>query len=301
MQPGLTRAVPMGILGFIAGALFVVIVRALQGLDPIWDQQIGIIIASFTTAGAFVWGMGAFNPKMNEHPHEPPSEYGLILADQAEHAEGEDEDDLLKEYPVGSLVGWSIWQVSFWSILLLIVLFSIASLLGIFTLQQTADPEAATEAIGTFTADLPLVGEVVLSQLTAFAALIIFTLLSLAVAAGLIAAAFVALSGGVTVAKASDNVPLGTAPAPERTRRDEIIDVVKVIVIGVVTYVVFYYVLIGLVLPNPEVVRVMLSLVHAVIIALLLVYPMSVLRAISGLSGWLARVLRGLPGFLGNK
>jgi len=34
MQPGLARAVPLGILGFIGGALLALVIRMLQGLDP---------------------------------------------------------------------------------------------------------------------------------------------------------------------------------------------------------------------------------------------------------------------------
>jgi hypothetical protein len=67
MQPGLPRAVPFGIVGFLLGAALVIIIRSLQSMDPIWNPEIGLVFAGFMAAGFFVWGIGAFNPKLSEH------------------------------------------------------------------------------------------------------------------------------------------------------------------------------------------------------------------------------------------
>lgn len=66
-KPGLTRAIPMGILGFVIGALLVLAVRALQGMDPLWEPGVALAITPLFTTFFFLWGMGAFNPKMSEH------------------------------------------------------------------------------------------------------------------------------------------------------------------------------------------------------------------------------------------
>jgi hypothetical protein len=299
MRPGLTRAVPVGLLGFLIGALVVLVLRWVQGLDPVWDAEIAVIVATFTSAGFFVWGLGAFDPRMSEHPHEPQSEYGLILAEDAHEDEAEEEE----AEPV-RLLGATIWQVSFWTIVVVVVLFGLATMPHGFTLQQSNDPEATFEQVGYYTMQLPFDGpEVEISQLTLFAGFIIFTLASLTMAGGAIALLMTFLSQNVAEARANPELPLGSEPPAEveRTPLSIALTVVKAAVIGVIVYALFYFALIGLVLPQPEWLRVGLSLVHAVLITWLVLYPVVLLRAISRGAGWLARVLRGLPAFLGNR
>ncbi|MEO8397951.1 MAG: hypothetical protein ABI700_33465, partial [Chloroflexota bacterium] len=67
MQAGLSRAIPMAIIGFMVGALVTILLRGLQSLDPIWSAGPGLVLAGFTMAGFFVWGMGAFDPKLSVH------------------------------------------------------------------------------------------------------------------------------------------------------------------------------------------------------------------------------------------
>jgi hypothetical protein len=297
MRPGLTRAVPMGLLGFLIGALVVLLLRWIQGLDPVWEAEIAVIVATFTSAGFFVWGLGAFDPRMSEHPHEPPSEYGLILTEDAHEEEHEVAE------PV-RLLGATIWQVSFWTIIVVVVLFGLATLPHGFTLQQSNDPEATFEQVGYYTMQLPFDGpEVEVSQLTLFAGFIIFTLASLTLAGGALALLMTFLSQNVAEARANPDMPLGSEPQeePERTPLSIVLTVVKGLVIGVIVYALFYFALIGLVLPQPEWLRIGLSLAHAVLITWLVLYPVLLLRAIGRAAGWLARVLRGLPAFLGNR
>jgi hypothetical protein len=77
----------------------------------------------------------------------------------------------------------------------------------------------------------------------------------------------------------------------------------------VVLYLVFYYVAIGLILPNPSLPVLslfmdnptqlfMLSFVNALIFTLLILRPMGVLHTIGRFARWLAYVLRSVPKFL---
>ena len=73
-KPGLSRAIPALILGFIASLAFVYAVRVLQNMDPVWmnadsseGAQVGMVLAAFVSMATFMWGVGAFDPKMSEH------------------------------------------------------------------------------------------------------------------------------------------------------------------------------------------------------------------------------------------
>ena len=80
------------IVGFIASLVIVYALRALQDMDPVWmnatsseGAQVGLVLAAFVSMGTFMWGVGAFDPKMSEHgdhadehDHSPPeSEFAL--------------------------------------------------------------------------------------------------------------------------------------------------------------------------------------------------------------------------------
>lgn len=296
MKPGLARAVSMGILGFLAGAGLVILIRGLQSMDSLWDPQIGFIMATFTSAFAFLWGIGGFDPRMSQHPHEPEvDEYGLIVVE--EHEEVEHVED--EEAEPFSILGFSIWQVSFLTIILLVLLGGFATIPWGFYLRTTSDPAGSTANVGFDTVELPFGGpEVEMSQLTVFVGFVIFTLLSLAVVGGIISLVFYALSYGVTNVRANENMPLGTEPIPRQPLVTRAINAAKLVILFVVLYLAFYYVLVGLVLPNPEIARVVVSLVNALIFALIIVFPLPVLRIVGRFAGWLARVLRGLPRFL---
>lgn len=80
-KPGLGRAIPALIVGFVASLAFVYAMRTWQAMDPVWmnaesseGAQVGMILAAFVCMGTFMWGVGAFDPKMSEHgehAHEP--------------------------------------------------------------------------------------------------------------------------------------------------------------------------------------------------------------------------------------
>ncbi|GAB4515550.1 MAG: hypothetical protein OHK0046_19270 [Anaerolineae bacterium] len=320
MKPGLTRAVPAAILGFLGGALFVILLRSLQSVDPIWDPEIGMVMAVFSASAVFVWGMGGFNPAMNAHPHEPEVDHetGLILAEP--HEETVEETEASPTY----ILGYSIWQISFWIIVLLVCLAAAATLSGFF-LQTTSDPAASRDSIGFVRYQLPFGGpEVLLSQLTLFIVFIVITMATLAVVGGLIAYGFYGLSGQVAAARASENLPIntnlaalpanaGVVPAEEDAELVEdapavaaqrpsalrwLFEGVRFVVVFVVLYLLFFYVLIGLILPEPRSQLIILSLVNALVITLLLLYTRGVLRFVGRVAGWLANVLRRAPSFL---
>ncbi len=114
MQPGLPRAVPMGIVGFALGALLAIVIRMLQGLgldstDPNGFVGPAMVLGAFISSGFFVWGMGAFDPRMNVH---------------GEHAEAE-AVDAEPEAPA-SILGGFTWQITFWAIVAVIAIAAFA-------------------------------------------------------------------------------------------------------------------------------------------------------------------------------
>jgi hypothetical protein len=71
LKPGFSRGLSMGFVGFIVGVLFVLLLRSLQSMDPLWDAGVTLAIAPFICLGFFLWGVGAFDPRMNQHVHQP--------------------------------------------------------------------------------------------------------------------------------------------------------------------------------------------------------------------------------------
>ncbi len=73
-KPGLGRAIPALIVGFIASLALVYALRTWQDMDPVWmsaesseGAQVGLVLAAFVSMATFMWGVGAFDPKMSEH------------------------------------------------------------------------------------------------------------------------------------------------------------------------------------------------------------------------------------------
>jgi hypothetical protein len=131
MQPGLSRAIPLGILGFILGALLVLVIRAMQSMDPVWSPQVGLIAGTLLCAVLFMWGIGAFDPKMSIH------------------GEGHDEhheEEEAEATPIGILggIGWQITAL----LIGFIVVAAAISFPGFITLTTTADPIASPTQVG---------------------------------------------------------------------------------------------------------------------------------------------------------
>ncbi len=119
----------MGILGFGLGAFLVLVVRGLQSMDPVWDAGTGLVFATLFCAGFFVWGMGAFDPKMSAHGEEA-------------HAEPDPDDA-----PPPALVSGITWQVAALLSVTIVILFAAGAYSGL-GLTITTDPLASRSMIG---------------------------------------------------------------------------------------------------------------------------------------------------------
>ncbi|MBL8165942.1 MAG: hypothetical protein JNJ61_28415 [Anaerolineae bacterium] len=198
LRPGLARAVPLGIVGFIVGALIAIVIRLLQGLDPNPDAPYAyvgpaMVLGAFISAGFFIWGMGAFDPRMNLH---------------GDHAE---EDHVEKVAPA-SLLGSFTWQMTFWMIIGVLAIGAFGflpqgpaiqnvkanegnvSAIGYVRFDQIYNPTAEFITTATGLNLLPSLSQqladIQVSYLVIFVAFAAFSVLSLFVMAGLIAFLF---------------------------------------------------------------------------------------------------------------
>ncbi len=206
-KPGIARAVTMGIEGFMVGALLVIIVRGLQNLDPIWSPGPGIVFMAFFAAAFFVWGIGAFDPRMSVHA-EGPEDLPRVEAVM---------EEVEKAATPGNLMGTDLWRVAFLTIVVLVAIFGVATIPNFLTLQTVGDPEGDAAAVGYVPVQLPFGGpEIMVSEMVFFALFILWTLLSLAIAAGLIGLLIYFLSRGVTVTRGEPSLEDRTPPYPVR-------------------------------------------------------------------------------------
>jgi hypothetical protein len=193
-KPDISRAIPGAIIGFIAGALFVLILRALQNMDPVWDAGVALVLTPFTTMAGWMWGIGAFNPKLSEH-HDPS--HAIVPAE--EHEE--------EPQPMGLLLD-GIWRVATLALLVILFFYALAALPTGLLLQTTTDPEANVAAFDTqITINAPIVGEFQSTQMALFLGVVVFILVSLIVFAGLI---------GLLVIKGSEQVAIARQTQPSK-------------------------------------------------------------------------------------
>ena len=198
MQPGPGRALPMGILGFLAGMGLLVVVRYLQSLQPYMDPQLGIVFGTALAAVGFIYGMGAFDPQMNLHAHEPAE-------GEEDHAHEAAADEADAE-PGKVLGGW-LWLLSSLLVLLLIVIAFFALLPDGPGLRISGDPLADFASIGVVQLELGALS-LEMTQLTLLVAFTIFMFLSLAVAAGAIGLLMHVLDRGVKTTSVVEHTPL---------------------------------------------------------------------------------------------
>jgi hypothetical protein len=189
MQPGLSRAIPLAILGFLFGGAIVVVLRVLQSLEPVWDVGAGIVVAGVFTAIFFVWGMGGFDPRMSAHAEEPG----------VEPHEGEPAPE--PDSTPRALLGSGVWTVTTLVIVLFLAVWGFALIPGGFALTTTNDPMASPTTLGTFTLTL-FEREFIVSELVAFLIYGIIMIGSVAVIGGGIAWFFITLSRGIAESKA---------------------------------------------------------------------------------------------------
>ncbi|MDX2077179.1 MAG: hypothetical protein SFZ02_12160 [bacterium] len=279
MKPGLARAVPMGIIGLIAGLLFTLVLRGLQGVEPVWDAQIGFVVGAFTASFAFVWGMGANDKRMSAHPHEPEvdKETGLVLYEPKE--EHEDEEAEISKTPPGRVLSFNIWQVTYWQILLFVGLFAFATLPTGLNLQTTSVAAGNTAAIGYFDFVIPFTDTTVtVSQLTLFAFFIFFTLASLFAVSWIIGRTMLALSKNVNEVRTAPNAVGRYSFAPEGAKTRQIplsIQLVALVVLYGVFIVVGYNFVFGSFLSffsDPDILRIGMTAVFVLLFGSLTYY-----------------------------
>jgi hypothetical protein len=215
-KPGLSRAIPMALIGFIIAAFLVTGIRALQQMDPLWDTGVVLVLAPFFVTGFFLWGMGGFDPKMSEHhAHEP--EGGLVTA-LVTQEEAHDHHDEEPAKPL-SILGAEIWRITTITLLLMLGLFAFATIPNRLVLQTVAEPEANVSAFdATTTFDLPVgLGNFEGSQLSVFIGFILFTVFSLFAFGGGMGLLMHFLSRNVSEAKVTTPSEKDlTPPAPAR-------------------------------------------------------------------------------------
>ena len=110
-KPGLPRAIPYMIVAFILSLIFVYGIRSLQNMEPVWmnaetseGAQVGLVLAAFASMGAFMWGVGAFDPKMSEHGEH-----------SHEHDDAPPEDEFaLKTDGMVFVAGKWLWEQALW-------------------------------------------------------------------------------------------------------------------------------------------------------------------------------------------
>jgi len=232
-QPGLSRAVPMGVIGWLLGAGLIIVIRALQGLIPIWDVGVGIVSSTILCAVFFVWGIGAFDPRLSMHGEE---------AEEHHHE---------PEAPAPSaLFTGAFWQVTLLLLLLIVALIAMAWLGP--ALITTDNNGANVRGIGLV--DMQIGGaELVVSYGVIFAGFVLFALISLVAAAAIIARVMVYLTHGVVEARAEAAgtlTPRVVEPVKSRwTLPGTVAAIVFFAAALVITYLLYTYVTAPLFLP----------------------------------------------------
>lgn len=196
-QPGLTRAVPAGILGFLLGAALVYVMRALQQVDPIWNPGVGLVIGTLFSAGFFVWGIGAFNPKLSLH---------------GEAAEAELRRAAETQPPPTETLSRGVWQITTLLLVMLLILGAFAFFPGGLTLTITRDPLASTTAFGTFLVEIG--GQTIeVGEFVVFIIFVIVMIVSLLLVAGLLGWVFTWLNRNIKETEVVAKAKPKAAPA----------------------------------------------------------------------------------------
>lgn len=199
-HPGFYRAVPGAILGFVIGELIVIGIRSMQGL-PVWDTGVAIVLAPFTMMVGWMWGVGAFNPKLSEHG-EHHDEHAIV---EAESAAAHHEE----EQAPASIFFTEVWKAATLPLLLLLVIFAFANLPDGFGIQITTHPDAnAAVFSNAITVNLPILGIIHTTQMAVFLAFVAWLVISLIIFAGII---------GFLMYKSSEQIAIvtQTEPSPE--------------------------------------------------------------------------------------
>jgi len=217
-HPGINRAIPGAILGFVLGEAIVMGIRYAQGLEP-WNAGVALVLAPFTLMAGWMWGVGAFNPKLSQHGEHHaeesaivPSEDGAIVKAEAAAHHADDEGP-------AAVFFTEIWKAISLPLILLLLVFGFANIPGGFLIRTVSDPLAdPAQFASSVTLELPVIGTVQTTEMVIFLVFIGWLFLSLLVFAGLIG--FLFFKGHEQVAIASQITPgpdQTTPPAPVRS------------------------------------------------------------------------------------
>lgn len=208
MKPGVSRGITMGFVGFVVGALTVLILRGLQSMDPLWDPEIALILCAFTITGFFLWGVGAFDPRMSVH---------------GEHAADEHHGE--EEAKPGSVLLGLTWRMTALTVVILVVLFAMAMLPTGLSVIKAGEAGSSVFENGFAVFELPFgagpltIGgqPVVVSQFTILIVFIIIMVISLVAVAGALGLILYWLNRSVTEVRAAEVTnEMLTPPLPIR-------------------------------------------------------------------------------------
>ena len=200
-NPGISRAIPGAIIGFVAGLVIVTVLRSMQSMDPVWDPGVALVLTPFTMMAGWLWGIGAFNPKLSEH---------------GEHHDEHDEDhDAADEdfNPMGTLMPL-MWRVTTYSLLVIGIFYALATLpTGLFLQTVNQDEANAAAFASSFDVTAPLSdASYETTQMIVFLGFVAVTMISLLVFAGLIAFLFYAGHQQITDVATIERQPTEQVP-----------------------------------------------------------------------------------------
>ncbi len=184
-HPGINRAIPGAIIGLIIGELIIMGIRAFQGL-PVWDPGVALVLAPFTMMGGWLWGVGAFNPKLSEHGEHHAEETAIVkVDDEGNEIVVHEASDHHEEEETSELFFTEFWKALSLPLVIVAIIFLFALLPDGFYLPVVDAPNASTTNFGTaVNLNLPFFGEFQTTQMLVFLTFVGFLGFSLLVFAG---------------------------------------------------------------------------------------------------------------------
>ncbi|MGJ3239248.1 MAG: hypothetical protein ACFE0Q_11125 [Anaerolineae bacterium] len=219
-HPGINRAIPGALLGLIIGELLVMGLRILQGL-PAWDPGVALVLAPFTMMAGWLWGVGAFNPKLSEHGDHGAEATAITTVDEAGNeivVYQEADDHAHDEEMPASLFFTEFWKAMSLPVVLLAVIFLFALIPNGFYLQVVDDANASPTAFAnSIMLELPFFGTVETTQMVLFLVVVGWIGISLLLFAGLLGFLFYKGHEQVRIVNEIEPGPKQTTPpAPVR-------------------------------------------------------------------------------------
>jgi hypothetical protein len=217
-HPGINRAIPGAILGFVVGEALVMGIRLAQGLEP-WNAGVALVLAPFTLMAGWMWGIGAFNPKLSQHGEHPVEETAIVPADGSAVIPSAPAAHHAEEPSASSIFFNEIWKAISLPLVLVLLVFAFANIPGGFLIRTVGDPLAdPAQFAPSVTLELPLIGTVQTTEMVIFLIFVGWLFLSLLIFAGVIG--FLFYKGHEQVAIANQTIPgpeQTTPPAPVRS------------------------------------------------------------------------------------